>query len=607
MEVIPTGSITCMMCRGSIPFNKDVPSTMHLDYTKHLKYNHQIFFHYDIFLSVNLLNSEFLQKIFVEFRNSGQMSDFTCRDDYNKEIIDVEEADANDTSGDKVDANVTNSARVNPDASLNECTICNAKYVDVDSVIKCFDSHQTEVKKQQNMVHIEQALRQADVNLVRQSGMRTMKRKFTSEDVRSVDGQIDNNENFERGHKKKRQELNMTARIIRKSTPEDTPSKIEPPPQNGLMTIGEFFKKNKIYQEDVPSKQNFPVNKTTNEYRPNRSISPFDAIVKTPTSASHKDKEKRNKKKKNVAENVLSQVEMIPIQTPPFHKDPLENTQEGVGSSFDYSPKDPLATAPAEPAVVSISLSDLMSQIDNATKLAEDSANAPEESDESATKLLEASNKLLPVDNNFMNSPKTKLHCPEPDCDFETDKNIKLKKHRNMKHLNTLTCSQCEARFATEIERNTHFNESHVPKEVPASPILNKESSEESNIFNFKNPPKLSIKVRPPATSPSPLPSPTHKTSVALVPTIMGSSLSHEEIIGRSDYFSQFPKQIRRGNEWDREKFTTPDPELSEGWFFRLTARSGGRNDKEFFYSPNLVIFRSKKAALEYHNNMTMM
>ena len=100
MEIaaIPRESITCMMCRGSVQFNKNDQLPMY--YNNHLKYHHGVYFHHDIYLGVNLLNVEFLQKIIDEFRNSEKLSDFTCRDDYLGEVVidveDVEDADGGD-------------------------------------------------------------------------------------------------------------------------------------------------------------------------------------------------------------------------------------------------------------------------------------------------------------------------------------------------------------------------------------------------------------------------------------------------------------------------------------------------------------------------------
>jgi len=74
-----------------------------------------------------------------------------------------------------------------------------------------------------------------------------------------------------------------------------------------------------------------------------------------------------------------------------------------------------------------------------------------------------------------------------------------------------------------------------------------------------------------------------------------------------SEYFKKFPKQIVSASQERALRFTETDPTLPAGWkvktFDRKTGKSTGRQDKEFL-SPELKVFRSRIAVLEYMKAM---
>jgi len=74
-----------------------------------------------------------------------------------------------------------------------------------------------------------------------------------------------------------------------------------------------------------------------------------------------------------------------------------------------------------------------------------------------------------------------------------------------------------------------------------------------------------------------------------------------------SEYFKKFPKQISNCSQERALRFTESDPNLPDGWkvqtFDRRTGKSTGRKDKEFL-SPEMKVFRSKIAVLEYMKAM---
>merc|ERR1712126_422286 len=90
--------------------------------------------------------------------------------------------------------------------------------------------------------------------------------------------------------------------------------------------------------------------------------------------------------------------------------------------------------------------------------------------------------------------------------------------------------------------------------------------------------------------------------------TDLSQAKTFDEIIATSEYLKNFPKQYRKGSESDRERYLETDPILPEGWFYRILGSSAGgrtRNDKEFL-SPDCVIFRARKAAIEYAKCMNI-
>jgi len=74
-----------------------------------------------------------------------------------------------------------------------------------------------------------------------------------------------------------------------------------------------------------------------------------------------------------------------------------------------------------------------------------------------------------------------------------------------------------------------------------------------------------------------------------------------------SEYFKKFPKQINSASQERALRFTETDSTLPAGWkvktFDRKTGKSTGRQDKEFL-SPELKVFRSRIAVLEYMKAM---
>ena len=140
MEIIPKGSISCLMCKASIQFNKD--QKVHHEYNRHLQDHHGVIFHLDVFLSINLLSVEYLRNIIEEFHKSGGISSFIPRpNNFSEEVIDIE-AEA-DRPAEKT-KNVEKETSV-----LNKCETCNLEYYLLKDMIKCVNKHKMEDNKNQ--------------------------------------------------------------------------------------------------------------------------------------------------------------------------------------------------------------------------------------------------------------------------------------------------------------------------------------------------------------------------------------------------------------------------------------------------------------------------
>ena len=91
--------------------------------------------------------------------------------------------------------------------------------------------------------------------------------------------------------------------------------------------------------------------------------------------------------------------------------------------------------------------------------------------------------------------------------------------------------------------------------------------------------------------------SPDAMEDISLEKCLPPDAKSYKEIRKSSDYFRQYPKQIRSGSESDKVKFNNVAQNFPPGWFYRV---SGKRSCDREYFAPDFTIFRSKKAAIEY-------
>ena len=158
-------------------------------------------------------------------------------------------------------------------------------------------------------------------------------------------------------------------------------------------------------------------------------------------------------------------------------------------------------------------------------------------------------------------------------CDYSADKNIKLKKHKQTHKVERIKTDETvlETKLAAVAKSEDKSND-QLEKDEGADNSLLLESSQSNSSDPME--PILSLENCVPS-----------------------DAKSYIEIRKSSDYFRQYPKQIRSGSESDKVKFNNVAQNFPPGWFFRA---SGKRSCDREYFAPDFTIFRSKKAAIEY-------
>ena len=485
MDTIPSNSITCLMCRGSIQYD----GKNHHDYNRHLESHHGVLYHHNIFLSVNLLNFEYLKRILEEFERSGKHSDFTSKGgNFTDEVIDVEDEDANKKQDD-----MKNDAKVNlhngEEKSVNKCKICDTEYPDLVDMFKCVNRH----KENESI--------KRDLDTLREEKRRSKKRKrltventSTSPNVLQIDYEGGRDERDEKRMKQQRKRQSE-----RWKTTEDTVKEVK---NNGDIGAG--------------------------EERINDLMAQIDGAIK--------EKEK---------------LEVTMSQNPLTPSDPLKNI-----------------TSPY-----------------------------------SAT------------------SPKTIFRCQQDQCNFKTDMNIKLKHHmkrHKQEELERISGTKTKTSLIEAVDMATALAgaiQTNNEKAASQEPTLEEQvegehhDSEDENMDErdksedeSENEPgsddgqsKSEVEDEEQDN--------TDKEDRYRSKSDLSLARSFDQIKNTSEIFQNCPKQLRRGSESDRTRFTLTLDSFPEGWFYRQTGSRPG--DKEYL-SPDFAIMRSRKAAIEYMRCMNV-
>ena len=140
-----SSSITCMLCRGSVPFAKD--DTQH--FRSHLQHHHGVFYHHEVLISVNVLSKGYLSKIVQEYERSGDKSELVGEEDM-EEVIELEEA-ADQVSNNSVILPDRNKVKKD-EVKVHNCKTCNAKFGNLSDLIDHVNEHNADERRKQEEV-----------------------------------------------------------------------------------------------------------------------------------------------------------------------------------------------------------------------------------------------------------------------------------------------------------------------------------------------------------------------------------------------------------------------------------------------------------------------
>ena len=314
--------------------------------------------------------------------------------------------------------------------------------------------------------------------------------------------------------------------------------------------------------------------------------------------AQRRREEKRNKKRKLEEQN-------IKVDAPESQKLKLVNdfmSTEGISITFD--------------------------KIDEATKYAKEKAEeSVVTSKEASDNYLEKINKETELLN--FNDSKVKIRnmfsCEI--CEETFSLKIKLNKHMK-KHI--ISCDECGEVFKSLKEKKRH---SHPAPALTLTTSVDEAQVRVTSSLSEALREALSGNKEPQAANPlEDSENSISSTSLVLQDTLdfplssldehvseemdeednsllslqYSEGKSYEEIRKESEYFKAFPGQMRRTTVGDQMRYTETMPDWPEGWFFRQFERPNGRKDKEFFYSPECIVFRSRRASIEYMKCMNI-
>jgi len=143
----PSGSITCMLCRGSVPFSK----TETQNFWSHLQHHHGVFYHHQVLISINVLSKNYLNRIVQDYENSGEKSELVGEEDF-EEVVELEE------TVERAPNNVLNFPRKNEikkESKVHNCKTCNMKFERLGDLIEHVNEHKAEEKRKQDEIEMK--------------------------------------------------------------------------------------------------------------------------------------------------------------------------------------------------------------------------------------------------------------------------------------------------------------------------------------------------------------------------------------------------------------------------------------------------------------------
>jgi len=172
----PSGSLTCMLCRGSVPFSKEETT----NFRSHLQHHHGVFYHHDVLISVNLLSKKYLTKIVQDYENSGEKSEFVGEED-SEEIVELEET--TESTSNITSKLIPGKNDVRKELKVHNCKTCNMKFERLGDLIEHVNAHKAEEKREQEELDMERKRVLEEKKVAKQR--EAEKRKLEEERIKS--------------------------------------------------------------------------------------------------------------------------------------------------------------------------------------------------------------------------------------------------------------------------------------------------------------------------------------------------------------------------------------------------------------------------------------
>ena len=256
-------------------------------------------------------------------------------------------------------------------------------------------------------------------------------------------------------------------------------------------------------------------------------------------------------------------------------------------------------------------INDLIAQIDGAIKEKE------KLEDTMSQNPLTPSDPLKKITSPYSaTSPKTIFRCQQAQCNFKTDMNIKLKHHmkkHKQEEPERISGTKSKSSLIEAVDMATALAgaiQTNVEKDVSKEPTLEEHCDSEDETMDEQDKSEEESGDEPGSDDghnksevEDEEQDNTDEEAHDKSKSDLSLARSFDEIKNTSEIFQNCPKQLRRGSESDRTRFTLTLDSFPEGWFYRQTGSRPG--DKEYL-SPDFAIMRSRKAAIEYMRCMNI-
>eukprot|EP00092_Neocalanus_flemingeri_P026063 GFUD01028248.1.p1 GENE.GFUD01028248.1~~GFUD01028248.1.p1 ORF type:complete len:588 (-),score=152.64 GFUD01028248.1:55-1818(-) len=558
----PSGSLTCMLCRGSVPYAKN--ETQH--FRSHLQHHHGVFYHHEVLLSVNVLSKDYLRRIVQEYERSGDKSELVGEED-SQDVVELEETTENASNSSVILP--TRKKEIIEEAKVHNCRSCNAKFGKLGDLIEHVNEHTADDKREQEKIEMNrQTLENERRRLIEEK--RVIKQRKEIERKR-LEGeklkmqreiQIKRQEELSHTDEVANSEENMKMDVEKRKVMNETNARnrkdVERSREIAEMkaTLKQIRETNGLegsledHQEQV---RGVEVEEHSSQAVERESRPVVFECQECPYTTKRNIELKLHKLSHTGEKNFACQHcdEKFYLDRH-LKRHALKHTKE-FAKKFNLSKA--VHNEPQQFVEMDSSLP---------VQPYEDETAVPRDRSQSSSHLDQS-------------KPKKKIKIPKSHSAQENIRNV-LSEDSNPDSSLPVKSFKDEtmvpnhlSQFSSNLDQSMPKKKIKIPKVESAQGNMNVLSEDSTQDY------------------------PRQKSRSSL-----GRGIS--EIAANSEYFQQFPNQIKKGLEGD-DRFDSLDPTMPEGWKFREIRRPNGRVDKEFC-SPDYMVFRSKKAMVEYMKSM---